>query len=1156
MNGHHPASLKRLLSLLLVLILAIALMPIGAFAAREGETSITPVDADKDGKPESYKIDWDGDGVDDEQWDDPDEDGVIDNVQTLNTGGDDTRSPRGKAGMRVVPLQGGNGTAVFIDWDGDGHYEESWWDLDGDGTVEDTDIYQTESKVVDNTKATRFRGVFVGVKNGLKYPEKDVDDLTGALEGYGASWNSSDMTKLKGASATPNAIKAAIDAAKADSKPGDEFIFYFSGHGGGYDKDDGLSGGRIDTSGDETAIRIPESEFGEFDSSGLTTPAAGWIHYYGEDLDGDGKEDTRTVKKSDGSVEVWRLNASPPPEWIVAGKDTNGDGKVDKDDGGVDMNGDGDKNDSVGVDDVIYVANNTKVTDDQLTEWLSGFPESVTIVVILDSCYSGSFVPDLKNNLKDKDGKPLRPGHLEVITAAPADDVGYERPVSNGVLTQGILDALTCVSVSAPGDPVHDTTYADAIGNADDRTTTRELFTWACPSATTYTNLDNDGDGSRNEDSPIHASILPTATTAEDTMTGKPASVAEQGVTHLELDIDGDGLYGEDPEPMTESFFDVFYDPDFDDWPTPTFKQVFSGDTSLSVTGMMPGIGISTDVPLAPGTAITPGPTLELTVREVPTPEEPEPLPGFEFAGSVYDLTLEEIDFQIPDFDEATLTIPPVQGRSPATLTVPATISMYASPMIPPDSKICCYTEGIGWEELPTVPFPIDDETVRFDAITNHFSQFALMVLPGLGRSADTTPPADPTGLDAVASGDDVSLTWHNPTDPDHAGTKLVRSASDYATTPTETAGQTTVVDTRTPFAEDPDLSDGIYYYTAFAYDHAGNWSGAAKDWVKVGETTSMKIEGPTRYQTAVQASKKAFPTDGSLPVDPEGYKSVVVATGLNWPDALGGSALAGAVGGPILLVGTTVPTDVAAEIQRLGADRVLLLGGTGAVSAAVETALGEISGVKKVERIYGADRYATAEAVAERTVEILPSFDGTAIVATGMTFPDALAGSPLAAYKGWPIYLSTSTGLRASTKAQMQADGVTDAIIMGGTGAVPASVETELNALLSGDVDRLSGADRYATAVAVDDYAVASAGMRWDGAAVTTGQNFPDALAGGVLQGFDRSVILLTRSTSLPTCTKNALETNAYRIGEVRFLGGTGAVDESVRTAVMDALK
>nr|MDA3936249.1 caspase family protein [Actinomycetota bacterium] len=567
----------RSLSLFLVMVMVVALTPITAVAVRQGKTTITPIDNDQNGTPDAYEIDWDGDGKSDEEWSDPDEDGVIDTVAWSDYG-DASRSPRGRVGMRVkvVGLSDG-GQMVAIDWDGNGRYDEVWWDFDGDGSVDDTDIYETESKVVDNTKATRFRGVFVGVENGLDYPEKDVDDLTGRLAEYGASWDSADMNKLKGDAATPAAIGGAINAAKADSKPGDEFLFYFAGHGGGYDKDDGLSGGRIDTNGDETAIRIPESEFGRFDGSALTTPPAGMINYHSHDLDGDGTEDARTVRKSDGTLQVWTRNATAPPRWRGGGTDTDGDGDVDKDDGGVDMNGDGDKNDTVGVDDTILVAGKQKVTDDQLTQWLSGFPESVTIVVIIDACFSGSFVPDLANNLRDSAGKPLRPGHLEVITAAPADEPALEMPVSNGVLTQGLLNALTRLPASVTGG--HDTSVADYIGNQDDRTTTRELFTWAGPSAVTYSNLNNDGDAARTEDGTVHQVGLPTSTVADDSLEGEPAAVDDTlGVTHLRVDDDEDGSIDEDPPPMVDSFFDVYYDPDFLGLPTPTFKTAFSGD--------------------------------------------------------------------------------------------------------------------------------------------------------------------------------------------------------------------------------------------------------------------------------------------------------------------------------------------------------------------------------------------------------------------------------------------------------------------------------------------------------------------------------------------------------------------------------------------------
>jgi len=1149
------ASLKRLLSVLVVLVLVVALTPVGAFAIREGETSITPRDANGNGKPESWDVDWDGDGTTDEVWTDSNEDGVVDDVDVVNTGGDSTRSPRGKVGMRVSnwPLSGG-GELTGIDWDGDGRYDECWWDFDGDGDVDDTDIYETESKILDNTKATRFRGVFVGVKNGLDYPEKDVDDLTGALDDYPASWNPADMNKLKGDAATPAAIQAAINAAKADSKPGDEFIFYFSGHGGGYDKDDGLSGGRIDTNGDETAIQIPESEFGRFDGSRLTTPPAGKVRYHPYDLDGDGTEDTRVVKDSAGNVHVWRPNPNPPPPWYVAGSDADGDGDVDGDDGGVDMNADGDTDDKVGIDDTLLVAGKAKVTDDQLTQWLSGFPESVTIVVILDSCYSGSFIPDLKNGLKDSTGKPLRPGHLEVVTAAPADDEAYEMPVSNGVLTQGILNALIKLPGLITGG--HATSLADyASPDTDDRTTTRELFRWAGANAATYMNYDNDGDGLRNEDGPVHA--FETTVEFEGEITTPAGTTVLGDLEHLDIDADGDGEKFEDPPTPPDSFFDVYYDPDFGGWPTPTFMQVFTGDNTLSATGMRPEFGMWSEEELVEWDETVPAPTYELAIREVPVTHEPQLLPGIAYSSPVFDVALNTVE-QSHDLEEATDTVAPFDMRVSvedlaAAFDRPVFAEIAPGTGVPPGVPHVYDEFAEEWVPLPVVE--IDPQTGGATFLVEHLSMFA-MIGPLPGRAADITAPDDPWQLDAVARDDDALLTWRNPTDPDHAATRVLRSREGYADSADDADGQTKAYEGLAPFATDANLSDGLYYYTAFARDHADNWSGSSSAWVKVGDSYSVPVEGLTRYQTAVEASKKAFPSPGLLPTDAEGYKSVVVATGLNWPDALGGSALAGAVGGPILLVGSTVPADVTAEIQRLGATRVLLLGGTGAVSQAAENQLGAIAGVVKVERIAGADRYGTAEKVAEKTVGILPSFDGTAIIATGRAFPDALAGSPLAASKGWPIYLSTATELRASTRSRITVDGVTDALVMGGTGAVPAGVESYLDSTLSGDVIRLAGTDRYGTAAAVGAYGVDTAGLHWDMVAIATGQNFPDALAGGVLQGLDGSVILLTRTASLPSATSEALSQNAHRISEVRFLGGTGAVSQSVRIAVMAAVQ
>ena len=156
---------------------------------------------------------------------------------------------------------------------------------------------------------------------------------------------------------------------------------------------------------------------------------------------------------------------------------------------------------------------------------------------------------------------------------------------------------------------------------------------------------------------------------------------------------------------------------------------------------------------------------------------------------------------------------------------------------------------------------------------------------------------------------------------------------------------------------------------------------------------TVAEIEGDTRYTTAVAASEKAYP-------DPDTVDIVVLATGANWPDALGGAALAGTVKGPLLLTTKdTLPTAVADEITRLAPKRVYVLGGSDVVSNAVMNAAKALTTMDIATRLEGPTRYETAIAIAAEVKAMRGvEYDGTAFVCTGENFPDALAVSPIAA--------------------------------------------------------------------------------------------------------------------------------------------------------------
>lgn len=302
-------------------------------------------------------------------------------------------------------------------------------------------------------------------------------------------------------------------------------------------------------------------------------------------------------------------------------------------------------------------------------------------------------------------------------------------------------------------------------------------------------------------------------------------------------------------------------------------------------------------------------------------------------------------------------------------------------------------------------------------------------------------------------------------------------------------------------------------------------------------------IAGADRYETTVKTSRAAF----------DSAATVVIATGENWPDALGGAALAGAKGGPILLTRAgSLPPVVLAEIRRLGASEAIILGGEGAVSPAVEQALAGELGEHAVTRIGGETRYETAELVARAVREALGgSYSGTCFVATGESFPDSLAASPLAAAQGWPLVLTEPGEIAVSARATMEEIGVSSAVVLGGAGVVSESVESTLSAWLGeGAVTRISGADRYETAAAVADFAVAQ-GLCWDSAAIATGLDFPDALAGGVLQGRAGSVLLLTRGTALVAPVRDRLVAECGDIRSLRYLGGDGAVSCAVKAAV-----
>ena len=212
------------------------------------------------------------------------------------------------------------------------------------------------------------------------------------------------------------------------------------------------------------------------------------------------------------------------------------------------------------------------------------------------------------------------------------------------------------------------------------------------------------------------------------------------------------------------------------------------------------------------------------------------------------------------------------------------------------------------------------------------------------------------------------------------------------------------------------------------------------------------------------------------------------------------------------------VPTVVSGALNTLGVSDVIIVGGAGAVSAGVESVL---EGTYNVDRIAGADRYETAARVARRIAEQTSIFWPTVFIARGDEFPDALAASPLAHSMGRPILLVRPDALPGATDDVIDDLGIRWAYIIGGESAVSASVKSTIDGMLlanDGAVsERWAGTTRYETARAVAEKGVEEGFASWSYVGVATGENFPDALAGGVAAGSSYGVIALTGSTALP---------------------------------------
>jgi putative cell wall-binding protein len=167
-----------------------------------------------------------------------------------------------------------------------------------------------------------------------------------------------------------------------------------------------------------------------------------------------------------------------------------------------------------------------------------------------------------------------------------------------------------------------------------------------------------------------------------------------------------------------------------------------------------------------------------------------------------------------------------------------------------------------------------------------------------------------------------------------------------------------------------------------------------------------LRHHGDDRFATAA-AVATAY-GDGGPVGTLEGDRTALLASGQNFPDALSAGPLAAAANLPLLLTPTdTAHDEVTSTLSELDIERIVVVGGTSAVSSGVVQHYADHG--YEMERWDGRDRTETAITVAQNAIERFGFTADGILLARGDDYPDALAASVHAAMIEGPILLSAN---------------------------------------------------------------------------------------------------------------------------------------------------
>lgn len=209
--------------------------------------------------------------------------------------------------------------------------------------------------------------------------------------------------------------------------------------------------------------------------------------------------------------------------------------------------------------------------------------------------------------------------------------------------------------------------------------------------------------------------------------------------------------------------------------------------------------------------------------------------------------------------------------------------------------------------------------------------------------------------------------------------------------------------------------------------------SAAAFTEIKAIVSNTVRLQGVDRYDTSRKIARDAFGGSGAT--------TAFIANGQNFPDALSAGPAAATVDAPVVLVygaGTTLPVATLDLLEDLGVTDIVITGSTDSVSAGIQSQLNNEG--YDVERLGGPNRYETSRLINSR---FFSPTEPKVFLASGLNYPDALAGSALAGAMGAPLFTTSTTCINSTTLDEIQRLKAPSATLLGGIPSLSNSVKT-----------------------------------------------------------------------------------------------------------------